>query len=213
MPIIIPTDEVQQNTAEWYALRLGIPTSSQFSRILTPNGVRSKSWQGYVDELAIEKLSGRTNTFETWQMRLGHEQEPEARWLYSQMNAVEVREVAFIFKDEKRRVGASTDGLIGESGIFECKGGEGKTHMERLRDFDNNPDKFESSFVKEHFCQLQGELYVTEREWVDLFAYFPGMRPLEFRVYRDEAWINTLHSELEHFYNDLNDAIEFARAA
>ena len=213
MPVIIPCDEIKQNSPEWKLLRLGIPSSSQFSRILTPKGIRSKSWPGYVDELAIETLSGYSNTFESWQMKLGHIQEPDARWLYGQMHSVEVQEVAFIFKDEKRRVGASTDGLVGKSGIFECKGGEGKTHMARLRDFKANPSKFETSFVNEHFCQIQGELYVTEREWADLFAYFPGMRPLEFRVHRDEKWINILDQELEHFYIDLNDAIEFARAS
>jgi hypothetical protein len=211
MPVIIPISEVKQNTPQWHLLRLGIPTSSQFSRILTTSGKRSASWQGYVDELAIEKLSGTVNTFETWQMRLGHKQEPMARWLYGQMNCVEVQEIAFIFRDERRRVGSSTDGLVGNSGIFEAKGGEGKTHLERLRKYRANKVKFEESFIKEHFCQCQGELYVADREWVDLFAYFPGMQPLEFRVYRDENWIKTLDFELEYFYNDLADAIEFAR--
>jgi hypothetical protein len=212
MPVIIPIDEVKQNSPEWDMLRLGIPTSSQFSRILTIKGDRSKSWQGYIDELTVEKLSGRTNAFETWQMRLGHEQEPDARWLYGQIHQIEIKEVAFVFKDEKRRVGASTDGLVGTNGIFECKGGEGKTHISRLRDFKDNPTRFETSFANNHFCQIQGELYVTEREWVDLFAYFPGMRPIEFRVYRDEKWIKTLEKELENFYYDLAAAVEFAKA-
>lgn len=212
MPIIIPHTEVQQNTPEWHALRRGIPTSSEFSRILTIEGKRSKSWQGYTEELAIETVSGITNTFETWQMRLGHQQEPKARWLYSQMNNVTVEEVAFVYKDESRRVGCSTDGLVGPNGIWECKGGEGKTHFERLKKYNKNPGAFIETFTNKHYQQLQGELYVCEREWVDLFGFFPGMRPIETRVYRDEQWIKTLDSELNFFYEDLQGAINFAKA-
>lgn len=209
MAIIIPISEVEQNTDAWHELRLGIPTSSEFSRILTTKGKRSKSWQGYIDQLTVERLTKTVNTFETWQMRLGHEQEPKARWLYEQMNGVTVERVAFIYKDESRRVGCSTDGLVGPNGIFEAKGGEGKKQIQRLRDHETNPDKF----TTEHFHQLQGELYVTGREWVDLFGYFPGMRPLEVRVYRDEPWIKALDEALNDFYKDLEKAVDFARAA
>ena len=213
MPIIIPYDEIEQNTDDWHTLRLGIPTSSGYSRILKINGERSGSWDGYITELVTERISGQANTFESWDMKLGHEQEPHARWLYSQMNQVEVVQVAFIYKDDTRRTGASTDGLIGDVGIFEAKGGKGETHFQRLKDYNIDPEKFNKTFTNKHFQQLQGELYVAEREWVDLFASFPGMRPIEIRVYRDEKWISKLHESLSIFYEDLECAFEFARAA
>ena len=37
----------EQGSAAWVEARLGIPTSSQFSRILTPGGKLSTSRDGY----------------------------------------------------------------------------------------------------------------------------------------------------------------------
>ena len=39
--------ECEQRTPEWYAARVGKPTASGFSKIVTSTGERSKSREGY----------------------------------------------------------------------------------------------------------------------------------------------------------------------
>jgi hypothetical protein len=40
--------------------------------------------------------------------------------------------------------------------------------------------------------QVQGCLWITEREWWDFMSYHPSMEDLIVRVYRDEAYIKKL---------------------
>ena len=45
--MMIVVDDVEQGTQAWIELRLGIPTASQFSRIVTPSGKSSSSRDAY----------------------------------------------------------------------------------------------------------------------------------------------------------------------
>ena len=50
--------DLQQGSAEWVKARLGIPTASQFSRIITSTGKLSGQADGYMHELLAESLLG-----------------------------------------------------------------------------------------------------------------------------------------------------------
>ena len=72
-----------QGTAEWLAIRAGIPTASAFDRIITKSGKPSKSAEKYLHGLLAERLMGHP-TIEAvsfWQGR-GLQMEAEAiRWM------------------------------------------------------------------------------------------------------------------------------------
>src|ERR1700677_291551 len=71
---------IQQGTAEWFGLRLGIATASRFKDIMTPKTRRlSASWKGYACCLIAERLLNvPTETVEgiKW-MERGKELEPD----------------------------------------------------------------------------------------------------------------------------------------
>ena len=204
-PIIIPHSEIQQGTPEWKDLKVGVPSASNFKRILKANGEPSEQRKKYLQELAYEKLSGRfTNSFALSAFKRGKEMEPESRTTFMAEFFIEVTEVAFVYADERRRFGCSPDGLIYNDGGFETKDAIPDIQLERLR---------KNKLPSEHFHQVQGSLFVCQREYWWFRSYCRGMRPLNIKVYRDEKFIRSLRIELELFCNDLDEYVEKCRRA
>jgi hypothetical protein len=63
-------------------------------------------------------------------------------------------------------------------------------------------------FPPEHKAQCQGILWVAEREWCDLFAYWPKMPPFIWRAKRDEEYISNLAGEVARFNDELDALVE-----
>ena len=57
------------------------------------------------------------------------------------------------------------------------------------------------------YCKIQalGQLWVTERAWVDIMSYCPGLPPAIVRIGRDEAFIEKLASAVTAFSNVLEE--------
>ena len=51
--------DVEQGTDEWHSLRAGLPTGSEFSKLVTSAGAPSKSMEAYARTLAGEKYAGK----------------------------------------------------------------------------------------------------------------------------------------------------------
>jgi len=187
--------DCQQNSPEWDAYRLGIPTASNFGKILTATGKVSAQRQDYMYELAGEAVSGRPEeTFTSFDMQQGSEKESESLMVYAMENEIEVRRVGFVYKDERRMFGCSPDGLIDPSGGFESKNAKFKIQIKRL---------FDGKMVTEHIPQVQGGLYVCEREWWHFRSYCSDLPSLDIRCERDENYISRLAEELEKFCYEL----------
>jgi hypothetical protein len=192
--------DCQQNTPQWDKVRLGIPTASEFDRIITTTRTRSKEREKYLYELAGEKITGkRKKKYKNDAMDRGHEREDESRKTYEFITGNEVNLVGFCFFDEKKDFGCSPDGLIGEDGGFETKDTEPHIQLKRL-------DIGWSGM--EHFQQVQGGLLVTGRKWWDLVSYSRGIQPIIVRFERDEDFIKKLQIELILFSNDLNTIVK-----
>jgi putative phage-type endonuclease len=189
--------ELEQRTDEWMQARLGIPTASNFDKIITTKGEPSKQAQKYMYRLAGERLSGTTEeTYQNAAMQRGCELEDEARAFYSLINDVEVKQVGFCLSDSG--YGCSPDGLIGEEGLIEIKCPQMATHVEYL---------IEGGLPITYFQQVQGQLLVTERKWCDFISYYAGIKPLVVRVGRNETFIKALHGELVRFVFTLNETV------
>lgn len=186
--------DMPQGSPEWFAARLGIPTSSQFSTILANGrgGAPSKTRQTYLYKLAGEILTGEPmDSFSNVHTERGHEMEPDARQLYAFIRDCEPTLIGFITNGQK---GCSPDSLIGDDGMLEIK-----TKLPHLLLAAHE----QGGFPSEHKAQCQGQLWIAEREWVDLICYWPRMQPLIVRAHRDEAFIKEMSGEVDRFNDEL----------
>jgi hypothetical protein len=180
-----------QGSAEWHQARVGIPTASCFDKILTPKTMRpSASADAYADHLNAEWKLGRPiiESDSPWMHRGGELEESAALW-YAVESDAEPRRVGFVMRDDKM-VGCSPDRLVGDDGILEIKCPKIQTHLGYRRLTEAPAD---------YRCQLQGQLWVTGREWVDFMSFCPGLPAVLIRVERDEAFIEALSKAVDAF--------------
>ena len=117
--------------------------------------------------------------------------EGDARDLYVFLKDVEPQRVGFIRNGKK---GCSPDSLIGSDGMLEIKTKLAHIQVELL---------LTGKLPTEHVPQLQGQLWIAEREWVDFVSYWPKARPFIKRVHRDEPYIKALAAAVDQFENEL----------
>ena len=185
--IILPHE---QGTEEWLAARLGKPSASMFSKLITMTGKPSSSASGYINQLLGERLTGKSEPhYQNEHMIRGNKLEPKARADYEFISENKVNEVGFIL-DDSGRYGCSPDGLIGDSneGGLEIKCPAQTTQAGYWRD--------KQSGVKKYYQQIQGCMWVTGREWWDFFSYHPRMPHVLVRVKRDKDYIEKLSEQV-----------------
>lgn len=193
-----------QYSPEWWQARRGVPTASQFDRIITPKTCRpSLQAEGYIHELIADRLRFdppvMTERPMNAAMRHGVDCEPDARNYYAMEHDRDVRLCGLCLTDDGR-FGASPDGLVGDDGIIEIKCPEPKTHVGYLLSGEL-PDAYRA--------QVHGQLLVTGREWCDFLSYCPGFDPFLIRVTPDE-FTERLAAALEEFWDRYNAAwLEF----
>lgn len=202
--------DCEQGTDAWLAARLGIPTASEFCKIVsnsTGELCRSRSnkkelsetAKKYAYRLVAETLLGRPlekPPGNPWAMARGKELEPQAIQQYSFTNDAEVRSVGFVTTD-CGRLGCSPDGMIiGQRAGLEVKCTLDESHMGII--IDGPGDDYKP--------QVQGTLAICEAEWWDLYAYHPELPAVTIRTYRDEPYISKMRAALEEFL-EIRDAM------
>jgi len=192
--------QVVQGSSEWLRLRMGKPTASEFDKILTPTGKPSSQKDGYIDKLSAELMLGQPldGPSMPWMDR-GKELEGEARSFYALVSGNEVEQVGFCTTDDGR-IGASPDGLISADGGLELKCPSAPVHAGYLF--------HEHGIGSAYHIQIQGCLFVCEREWWDSVSYFPGLPQALIRHTRDEECIGKLREQLDVFLEALAKRVE-----
>ena len=181
--------EMEQGTQEWLEARLGCPSGSGFSKLITASGTPSSSAESYINDLIAELITGESTPFHVTEwMQRGTELEPFARMNYELETDREVTEVGFCMHDILR-CGVSPDGLIDDDGGIEIKCPKPSTHVKYLRN---------GKLPSEYKAQVMGCLWITGREWWDFMSYHPQMPNLLIRVHRDEEYINQLERLVTH---------------
>lgn len=196
--------DCEQGTPEWKAARLGIPTASEFKRIITASkGIISAGADKYAYGLIAETLLGEplpeppSNLF--WLNR-GREMEPLAIQQYEWSTDNETRKVGFIRSDDGS-LGCSPDRLlVGVDIGLECKAPSAEVHMGYY--LDGPGDDYRQ--------QVQGSLLITGFECWDFYSYHPGLPEVRIRTYRDEDYIAKMRTALDAFL-ELRDRL-LARA-
>lgn len=189
-----------QRSDEWFNIRLGVPTGSNFGKILTRTGKRSDQRWAYMYQLAAETIfQEREETYKSEAMEDGTKLEPEARAVYEMENETEVTVPGFQFHSSGL-YGCSTDGIVGKNeGPLEIKCPKRTTHIATL-DKNEMPTK--------HIPQVQGHILVYDFQWCDFVSYYPGLKYFQIRVYRDNAFCEKLHNELVKFSEELKQLID-----
>jgi len=199
--MIVKQDE--QGTEAWLESRLGKPSASCFSQLITRTGKPSASADKYINKLIGEKLTGKAEQgFKSEAMERGNTLEPEARDEYSFIYEMAVKEVGFILNDDQD-YGCSPDGLI------DCSDSAGgleikcplTTNMVR---YQRDPQKL----VNDYFQQIQGCLWVTGRDWWDAFAWHPELAHVWIRVERDNEFIKKLAVEVDKAVTTIKTEVE-----
>jgi hypothetical protein len=174
--------DVQQNSDEWHALRLGKATCSMFGTFMANYGKAfGEPAQREALRIALERLTGKKSefSFSNDHMERGHEQEPVAKMLYAEEHYCEPLNGGFFECDG---YGDSPDARIGEHGLIEVKSVIAPTHYATIQ---------RGSFDPAYKWQLVGHLDCTGRQWVDFVSYcadFPlGSQLFVHRLHCDEC--------------------------
>ncbi|CAJ0900511.1 hypothetical protein R6138_04465 [Ralstonia thomasii] len=190
---------MEQRTDSWFEARLGRATASNFGKVLAKIKTgEAADRRNYRAQLVIERLTGnRQEGYSNAAMQWGTEQEPFARIAYMADRGVDVQEIGFI-QHETLMAGCSPDGLIGADGLIEIKCPVSATHIETLKT---------QHMPLEHMPQVQGQMWISGREWCDFVSYDPRMpEKLQMfvqRIPRDEQYIKALAFEIERFLEEV----------
>ena len=184
----------EQGSPEWKQARAGKVTASRAkdARDRLKSGAASGKQIAYACQVALERVSHQPAdaTFENWQMREGHVQEPIARAAYERRTGNLVDEVGAFATDDDLFL-YSPDGLIDGDGLLEVKT---LFSPERIMTIVGNGD------VSDFIDQCMFGLWLTGRQWIDLVVWVPSLEHMAVkRITRDEDRIEALESDLMAF--------------
>lgn len=185
-----------QGSEEWLQARCGHVTASEFAAVLAKG--QGKTRAAYMRRVVAEMLTGKpSETYKNAHMDRGQEQEPYARMAYEAQTGNMVEEVGFI-KHPTLPVGCSPDGLVEKAGGTEIKSVIPTVQLETI---------LTGSYPTEHRAQVQGSIWLAERDWWDFASFCPDMptaklRLYIFRVQRDGDYIAKLEAEVTQFVRE-----------
>lgn len=185
---------MSQRDDAWFRQRAGKFTGSRFGELMAKTKTGPSASRGnLIALLAVERLTGAcVETYRNAAMDRGVELEEQARQAYEARVGDLCTIPDFIDHPTIPRCGISPDGLMGEDGLVEikCPASMAK-HLDALRT---------GAHAVEYKWQVQGQMFVTGRAWVDVVSYDPrfpeSLRLAITRVLRDEAAIAELAAEI-----------------
>lgn len=190
---------VEQKSAEWFAVRAGKLTASQASKLITPTGKLSSQYKSEIGRIIAESRGWQEpeeDTVETYWMGKGITLEPEARKWFEVDQDIELEQCGFIESDD-HLLGVSPDSFfrtVKDQIIpVEIKCPKPSTHIKWL---------LEGGVPQEHLPQVHFAMVVTGAPWAVFMSYNPNMRPVFEFVQRDnftrtlEDYINTYKADL-----------------
>lgn len=192
------TLDCEQGTEEWLTARLGIPTATGISNIVTPAGNKSAGYNAYLAELVAESIEGLGETFKSDSMERGNRLEPQARMAYEFETSNDVIQVGGVYLNSDKDLMISPDGLLPKlkKGL-EIKCPKMKTHIKYL---------LEGGVPTEYIIQVQSALWVTGYETWDFVSYCPEYQKQTLYIYtaqRDPVLMKAFDEYIPQFIKTL----------
>ena len=181
---------MEQGTKEWFAARKGRVTGSNVGAILGLNPWRTADdvLRQMVREYhgAPREFTGNTAT------EYGSFHEDGAIAEFTMEHGLKVEPCGFFVHPEHDWLGASPDGLIGDSAVFECKCPYGQR--------DKNPPQFKTLLEQKHYwAQTQIEMACASREAAFFYQWSPFGTKLELHPI-DNEWLEWAIPKLKAFH-------------
>lgn len=197
--------KVDQGTPEWWELRLGIPTASQFHRIITPAKLEySKQAVGYQMELLAERLLHQpmgSDFLDEWAER-GKLEQNYARQQFQLVNEVELDPIGFVTNDNGS-LGCSPDALF--------KGGSQAVEIKTPKPPKLLEYAFTTDWQVNYRPQVQGQLMIGEFEVVHLYVFHQQLKAHHVITSSDRQFQIRLVSYLAKFCEELAHLEQRAR--
>jgi putative phage-type endonuclease len=177
--------DINQNSEEWMALRLGKFTASSFGDLFATK--TTAQYRKAIRKVAFERLTGESpESFKSEYMDRGHELEPFAREAYENYSFNTIQNGGFFEYNEW--IGASPDGLVDDDGQIEIKCPAYNTFIDYI---------ISKKLPTEYVYQVQGQLMVTGRQWCDFVAFHPKLPLVIVRVLPDPVIIKSIETALD----------------
>ncbi|HEY2530290.1 MAG TPA: YqaJ viral recombinase family protein [Xanthobacteraceae bacterium] len=196
----------EQNTDDWYRVKLGIPSASQAHNIITPLGAptRGDRRRKYMYRLIAERLLKQSmdDRFENFWTRRGKDLQDQAAegFLAHILKPGErgvLRKIGFITTDDGK-IGASPDRILRigkkrEEGV-ELKCPSPWVQIEYL--LEGTEENYKP--------QVQMQILVGQFKANHLWCFHPNMPPVHVVTLRDDDYIKKLARALFDFCNELD---------
>lgn len=202
MPLV---EGIEQGTAEWLAMRVGIVTGSRVAdvmRKLKTKNSEAAERQNYKAELVCEILTGLSaEHYITPAMQWGIDNEIFARNAY-EVEVAPIEQIGFALHSRIARFGASPDALVGSDGLAEFKCPTTATHIDYI---------IQGVVPPEYQPQMLAEMACAERQWCDFVSYDPRL-PKRYQLFvrrfeRDDERIKQMEAEVEKFLAEVDEQI------
>lgn len=197
---------IRQRSAEWFKLRCGIPTASNFDKIILPSGKRSGQARKYMYQLAYErvlnKLWERPNLENIAHVQYGIVNEDLAAADFEALTNIKTSPIGLITNDACT-VGCSPDRLIiGANEALEIKCPTGPVMAGYL--IDGLEDNYKA--------QLQGQILIGGFNVVHFYAWSEELPSYYVVIEPDNAFLRLLAQYLDEFNNELIKGVIAIRA-
>lgn len=193
-----------QRSEAWHARRRGIPTASQFGRILLDSGRPSGASRTYMRELAYERLCNKSaarDLSNVAHIQHGIVSEPLAVAAFEEYTGLQTGPVGFI-TDDAETMGASPDRIIvGKREALEIKCPTGPVQCGYLM---HGLDNYKA--------QLQGQILLGNFQCVHFFAWSPELPAFYIKVEPDPVFSKLLVKYLAEFCAELDRGVAHIRA-
>lgn len=158
--------DVEQNSEEWFGLRIGKVTTSNFGKFMANYGKAfGEPAKRYAFKIAKEQVTGEKSeedSFTSKHIEEGHEFEPIARREY-ELKTFEILENGGFCQHEKYLdVGGSPDGLVKPNGGIEIKSVTDWVHRNNIK---------RNSFDPAYKWQVLGNIWLCDLDWLDFISY------------------------------------------
>lgn len=218
--------DCEQRSQEWYQARMGIPTASEFSRIITPSGKASSSAVGYMGELIDEIVRPMSERPEDEQMAAfsgnrhterGNDLEPKARNWYQFVTGAGLTHPGFVLMDDGR-AGCSPDSfvfdaevkglffngipLVGVMPALDSYLPRGGLEIKCPEGKKHATWMIEGGLPDEHKQQVHGSMVVTGLKRWYFLSYCPGYKPFLVNVEWDD-YTTLVAKHLKAFTDEL----------
>ena len=194
---------MEQRSDEWFKAHRGVPSASNFHKIVTSQCKKSSQWNSYLCECVDKMLHGYpTDEYRNEWMEHGIIMEPFAREQYQKEFNVDINQVGFV---KRNGCGCSPDGIVDNRFGIEIKCPSPKVHIDYIR-----ADKVPTQY----YCQIQSSMWITGLKAWDFYSYSATDEMKFFckMLTSDKEYHAALNKYIPQFLDEMHDLYEKVKA-